>query len=249
MPNITTNSFTKLSISPSRLLLVLLAALALAPSAQATNLIQNANFEALIANPTLTASGKGGKASNLQFWTCGGPNGCALAYVLFSNTSGSAWNLDRGLHGTVPNSPLGGNFVAIDGDTRYLAGISQSISGLTIGSNYVLSFYMAAAQQRGLSGATTEWWDVSFGSRTIRSTVLNNPSQGVQPWRLETIIFQASAVTQTLTFLAGGTPNGLPPISLLDGLSLVQQSPEPGTMLMLAGGLAALVALRKKRSA
>lgn len=248
MPEITANSFRKLSNSPSGRLLVLLAAFALSPSAQATNLIQNANFELLVNNPTLTASGKGGKASNLQFWTCGGPNGCALAYVLFSNTNGSAWNRDIGMYGPVPDSPLGGNFVAIDGDTKYLASISQSISGLTVGRSYTLSFYMAAAQQKGLTGATTEWWDVSFGSQTTRSTVLTNPSRGVQPWRLQTMTFHASAVTQTLSFLAGGTPNGLPPISLLDGLSLVE-NPEPGTMLMLAGGLGALFALRKKRSA
>jgi hypothetical protein len=221
--------------------------LAFTPSAQATNLLQNADFELLKANPTLTTSGKGGKASNLQFWTCGGPNGCALAYVLFPNTNAAAWNLDRGMWGTVPNSPTGGNFIAIDGDTRYLAGISQTVNNLEIGRNYTVSFYMAAAQQRGLSGATTEWWDVTFGAQTQRSAVMTNPSQGVQPWRLQTMSFQATALTQTLTFMAGGTPNGLPPISLLDGVS-VTPNPEPGTVLLLGAGLGTVLYFRKKSS-
>jgi hypothetical protein len=164
--------------------------------------------------------------------------------LLIAGSNGSAWNGGRGLYGTIANAPLGGNAIAIDGDTAYSTTLSQVISGLVVGKNYLLSFYQAASQQVGLSGATTEQWAVTFGT-TKTSTTMNNASQSSVPWSLQTMNFTATAVQQTLTFLAQGTPNGEPPVVLLSDVSLTVV-PEPATFALTAAGLLSLALLRKK---
>jgi PEP-CTERM motif len=210
--------------------------------------------------------------SNLANWssTCQGAAGSlscgtsgTVASILYAGTkavafngNGSATNPGFGLAfpknatSTFFDSPIdstggGGKFLAIDGDPAFNASISQSVSGLSIGSTYILTFYMAAGQQKGLSGTTTEWWDVNFGAQSFRSTVLNNASQGFVPWVKQTMSFTAAANTQTLTFTAGGTPAGGPPVVLLDHVMLL--TPEPGTFLMIGVGLCALAFVGKKR--
>ena len=105
---------------------------------------------------------------------------------------------------------------------------------------------MAAAQQNGTSGATTEYWDVTFGGTTTRSTVMSDPSHDFQPWTQQTMTFLATGTSQALTFLAGGTPNGAPPVVLLDGITVTEVVPEPSSFLMMAGAMLALVAFKKR---
>ena len=61
------------------------------------------------------------------------------------------------------NSPVGGSFLAADGS--YLnRPVEQTITGMTIGQTYHLSFYWAAAQQAGYNGTTKEAWVVCIGT-------------------------------------------------------------------------------------
>ncbi|MGE3821402.1 MAG: PEP-CTERM sorting domain-containing protein [Isosphaeraceae bacterium] len=147
-------------------------------------------------------------------------------------------------------SPDGGNFVGVDGDSTIASPLMQSVSGLTVGSQYTLSFYQAAAQQEGFSGATTEKWQVTFGSESYDSTLMNTPNHGTVGWNAQSMVFTATATTQTLSFLAIGTPNGLPPFVLLDGVSLTPLNavPEPSQLISATGliGLIALGAIRRK---
>lgn len=153
------------------------------------------------------------------------------------------------------SSPDGGNFLAIDaapgggGNTNYQGSFGQTINGLTIGAKYALSFYQAAGQQNGFTGATTDWWSVTFGTQTLLSTVMSNPSQSFQPWNKQQMIFTASATSQVLTFLSQGTGAGLPPFIFLDGVSLT--TPEPSTLVYAVMGFLGLIAawrLRNKRA-
>jgi len=63
-------------------------------------------------------------------------------------------------------SPAGGNYVAIDGDANYSRTLTQTIRGLTVGKQYSIGLYQAAAQQSGFSGATTEQWQVLLGDES-----------------------------------------------------------------------------------
>ena len=134
-------------------------------------------------------------------------------------------------------SPLGGNFIAGDGAYNS-APITQSISGLSPGSVAQVSFYYAGAQQYNFNGDTTEAWNVSLGGGTAqRTATLSNVNHGFTGWQQATLSFVVTNATETLSFLALGTPNGVPPFTLLDGVS-INQVPEPSTVALMLTGLA-----------
>ena len=258
-------------------LLPAVAALALAFLAPSTvnatefNYVTNGDFETLVAGNSLGAAGgyfcKAGPTcfSNVGSWssichagsTCGG--GGTPDALLFAGTAGSAFNGNIGLYalgsnGTtpntpVPNSPTGGNFVAFDGDPAFNASISQTITGLTPGRTYMLSFWQGAAQQSGTNGATTEQWQVTFATQTRTSTLMNNVDHGWVAWNQQSMNFtvsNSSTGTEVLTFLALGGPGGLPPVVLLDGVTMTAL-PEPGAMSLAGAGLCALSLVARLR--
>jgi hypothetical protein len=144
-------------------------------------------------------------------------------------------------------SPDGGNFVAIDGDQNFSRALQQTVTGLVVGQQYNVSFYQAAAQQSGYDGATTERWQVSLGTETKLSTLMNNPNHGMVGWMSQTLSFTADATSEVLSFLAVGTPNGLPPFVLIDGITVTAQTPEPGSYALLGLGLLGIGAARWRR--
>lgn len=162
------------------------------------------------------------------------------------NAALKLWGPGTGQANGLTQSPDGNNFIASDGAYQRGA-ISQAVNNLVIGNNYFLSFYWAAAQQQGFTGATTEGWDVSFGGTTYSTPTVSTASQGFSPWRQQTFSFQATALSQTLSFLATGAPSGLPPFSLLDGVSL--QVPEPATWAIVMLGVvgAGAMSLHRRR--
>ena len=227
-----------------------LALLTLGISAQASNLVVNGSFETstsgpgqlgfntdtlpwsttgynfLFASGTADTTGSNGQFGNLQLW---GPN------------NGSA-------NGLPASSPDGGNYVAADGAFQ-VGAISQTISGLIANNSYDVSFWWAGAQQSGFTGPTTEQWQVSLGGQTQSTVVLNNASHGFTGWQSQTFTYTATSSSELLSFLAVGTPTGVPPFVLLDGVTLNASSvPEPGTItLMLGGLLGGIGALRSKK--
>ena len=146
-------------------------------------------------------------------------------------------------------SPTGGNFVGADGAYE-VGAITQTLNGLTKGSNYAVSFYWGGAQQAGYTGVTTEQWVVGFGNQTQSTAVLTNANHGFTGWIKQTFDFQATGASEVLSFLAVGTPSGEPPFSVLDGVSATDV-PEPASWAVLAAGLGLLgftLARRRARS-
>ena len=134
-------------------------------------------------------------------------------------------------------SPDGGN--AIAADAKHEVGtMYQTITGLTAGDTYAVSFYQASMQQIGYSGSYTGDWQVSFGQDALVSQTLSNPAGRTSPWTLQTLMFSATAASETLGFLAQASTGAQPPFLLLDGVS-VTDVPEPSSLSMLAlAGLA-----------
>jgi hypothetical protein len=218
------------------------ALMTLATSANATNLVANGSFT------TTTGSASGGQLGyNVAAtgWTSTGynflftPGSADTTGVTGSDGNLKLWGPGDGSANGLPGtSPDGGNYVAADGAYE-VGAISQTINGLTAGDTYAVSFYWAGAQQSGFTGLNTEQWDVSLGSQTLDTAVVDNTSHGFTGWQYETLDFTATGSNEVLSFLAVGTPSGEPPFSLLDGVSLndVTPTPEPGSFPLLFTGL------------
>jgi PEP-CTERM motif len=130
--------------------------------------------------------------------------------------------------------PGGYNEVEADGNPIFASGFNYALSGLTIGQTYTLSFYQAASQQTGFTGATTEQWIVSLGTAGLTAcigcgpfdptfgsnqstyssidatasiattTLMHTASQGMTDWNFVSVDLTADATNQLLSFLAWG---------------------------------------------
>jgi hypothetical protein len=65
-----------------------------------------------------------------------------------------------------PSPNLPGNYVEADGNPSFESGFNYTVTGLTPGQTYTLSFYQAGSQQTGFGNGlnTTEQWIVSLGT-------------------------------------------------------------------------------------
>lgn len=171
--------------------------------------------------------------------------------------------------GAIPNtSPGGGNFVVADGAVGYQVAIYQTLTSLSPGTVYAVNFWYAAGQQYAFNGTTTEGWQVSLSSTAQLTqtaangtTIQDTPAQAggglaqgaFQGWAQQTFNFTASSSSQVLTFLSLGTPSGQPPVDFLSAVSVTAAAtPEPGSLVMIGGGLlslACLIRYRRKRNA
>ena len=199
----------------------------------AAPLIVNGSFE------QTSLSTKGRFLNAVMGWTGGGN-------LTFLVTPGTATTGELPVYAGLPaTSPDGGNVIEQDGDPNFNQAFSQSVTGLSAGTTYYLSFYQAAGQQQNYTGPTTERWQVTFGGQTQVSPQYSLPQGGSGAWQSVTMRFVASAVTQTLTFLALGTPNGAPPVAFLDGVSITDV-PEPVSVALLSVGLLGLATARSR---
>ena len=223
-----------------RHLVVTAAACAIATPALAGNLVTNGSFEQ--ATLSTSTTDKTSFHNNVSGWGGG-------RSLTFLNTPGEAdGDLYLSVYGPfAATSPDGGNFVEMDGDPRYSSAITQTITGLVAGHHYAVTYYQAAGQQKGFNGATTERWDVKLGTQSKLSDKYSLVSHGVGPWEAQRAVFTATATSEVLSFLAVGTPNGKPPMSFLDGVSLQADVPEPATWAMMLAGFGVVgFALRRR---
>ena len=174
------------------------------------------------------------------------------------------------VYGPFSNPPPGGNFIQADGNPDFETSFNQTITGLTAGTEYSLSFWQAAGQQTGFSGQTTEEWLVFFGNDgfTVNcgsnpctaapvgttqediSTLMTTPSEGVIGWNEVTMNFTADAPSDVLSFLAwgdNGNTTNLPPTVFLAGVNTPAHAPEPASLSLLAVALLGLGAGRLRR--
>ena len=245
------NNFTRVSRTLRKVAVTGFAAIGLLTCAISAN-------AALITNGSFESNGGGGQLgfnTSATGWTV--PSGSTASYF-FIFGSGTAdgpgvagqygnlqlWGPGNGSANGLPaSSPDGGFFIGSDPVFQNGA-ISQTVTGLTAGDLYKLSFYWAGAQQYTFNEATTEGWQVTFGSQTQSTATVSTPNHGFSPWQLQSFNFTATSGTQVLSFLStGGPSSSIPPFALLDGVSLTQV-PEPGSWTLLLGGLGVLGGLR-----
>lgn len=213
------------------------------------NLVSNGGFEQS-AYSVSTEFGAAFGGQGVTGWRSDGADAFNLYFLPGNATTVSAVNrfndpgnkLAASFTGA---SPSGGNFVALDGDSDFSGPLTQAVSGLVAGAKYDLSFSWAATQLQNRTGDTTERLQVSLGSQTFTTPTVAIPTQGFSGWLSQVFTFTAASTTGVLSFLSIGTPAGLPPIALLDGVSLTEV-PEPATMALLAAGLAGVGLVRRR---
>jgi hypothetical protein len=156
-------------------------------------------------------------------------------------------------------SPDGGAFMLLDADPNFTGPLQQTISGLTPGAKYTLSFYWAAGELSNRKGYISSQLTGSFGGDAFATTpFLNshpyydnplNQDGDFSGWQKFSTTFTAHSGSQLLSFLAVGSPAAnLPPVALLDGVSLTAV-PEPATWALMMIGVAGLgAAARRRRS-
>lgn len=126
------------------------------------------------------------------------------------------------------------NYVEADGNPLYESGFNYTVTGLTVGETYTLSFYQAASQQTTFATSipTTEQWIVSLGTAgmvisgggpdnpiygptdvysngdpdaSIAATpLMTTPAGGLTDWNFVSVNLTADATTDILSFLAWG---------------------------------------------
>jgi hypothetical protein len=226
-------------------------------------LIINGGFESSVAgnNKQIIASADTTRYTQLDSWVtstdtdkltflfapgAGDTTGSQGRY--YDTTPFTLWGSNNGGAGptALGPSPLGGNYIAMDGDSTHNVSLTQTVSGLIIGQDYNVSFYWAAAQQQSFDGATTEKWQVSLGSQTQSTPVFSLANHGFSGWIQQTMTFTATSTSAALSFLAIGTPDGVPPFALLDGVSMIAV-PEPNAFGLIVVALLGFGWLHWKR--
>ena len=160
-------------------------------------------------------------------------------------------------------SPDGGAFMILDGDPGFAGPFQQTVNGLTVGKQYDLSFYWAGGELSNRMGFVSDQLHVTFsganafpGDTQSTAKYFNTagPTQAgsFSGWMQVDMIFTAHSTSQVLSFLSDGAPGGnLPPVALLDGVSLTEV-PEPAVwalMLLGFGGLGAAIRRRRRLAA
>lgn len=251
--------------------MVVLAGVGAAQATPVTELVTNGSFETslytvnhefstragtpTVGTPPTTQGVTGWTGTGFTLYFIAGTQATTGAITEFNDTQNY-------LRSNVILSPDGGNFVAMDGDDLSGTGgtgsvpggtVAQTINGLTVGSQYNVSFDWAGAQLQNRSGSTTERVGVQFGRDVQSTTTVNNVSGGFTGWMQQTFRFTAAATSQLLTFISYGTPVGLPPLILLDGVSVravvPAAVPEPASLAAMVAGLIGLGVLARHRRA
>jgi hypothetical protein len=212
-----------------------LAAVALLSStgALSSNLLSNGSFESPLV--PVGAFSNFATGASLDGWTVVGPQSSIVSTTFAQN-------------GISFDAQDGAQWMDLTGDgSNRSEGVQQSVATVP-GQTYQLSFWVGNVNNAGGIFGTTSTVDLEInGAATGAFTNSCTSCTARQSWDQFTTVFVASGTTTMLTFLNGDGPtdnsNGLDNIVLTGPPAA---APEPGTLALLAVGLAAALWQRRR---
>lgn len=202
-------------------------------TARAESLVVNGSLDGSIANMDVPTG-----------WTvlAGTPDTVDLT----SNVGVSGW-LSFGVAPT--ESPDGGTWVGLGINGSYIESFGQTLSGLTIGQTYTVSWQAA---NFGINNSANSY----LGSNAI-GVMLDGASIGQgaslslsSAWSTQSLTFVATSASQLLSFQLATSEKaylGIDGISVSTG-GTTPAVPEPSTWVLMAIGVAALAATRRRQA-
>ncbi len=203
------------------------------------NLVVNGSMDFADTSGTPLAPGgnyaAGADPTALTGWTFLNPGPTAEYWVAFQGQA----------------SADGGTYLGVQDLDAFLPrvnvqGITQTVSGLTVGDTYSLSFWSMSNHD---GNGFLQDWTVTFGGQTqtgLQTTPNADNSSGT--WVQSTMSFTASSTSQALTFVATYLPGSVPEMLNLDGVVLkgVSAVPEPSSWALLLAGLGGALAIARR---
>ena len=180
---------------------------------------------AAFATLAATAPALGGLIQNPSFET---PSVSPSQLFFNGQTIGAGWEVLSGNTAYIitddagqGTTPFGRQFLEVHFDT-----VGQTLSGLSVGSSYVLSYYATAQSNANYFGAGNITANVG-GVTDVFSYSLtgNNPYGTALPWTHRELTFVATAPSELLTFSGSGAMN-FRPLGAFDNVSIAAV-PEP----------------------
>jgi uncharacterized protein DUF642/PEP-CTERM motif-containing protein len=217
------------------------ASLLVAASSAQANLLTNGSFELPPVVPGSFTTFPAGSALILG-WTVLGPAGTNVAIVSGSfSQNGVSFPAQEGIQ-----------WLDLTGlSSNSTEGVSQDVT-TTVGNRYQLSLHVGNTTGGGIFG-TTSTVNVFLNGIPTFIDVNDTVSADTLNWEQFTHTFIASGALTTLAFQNGDpsndNSNGLDNVVLLDLGPAVSPVPEPGTLALLAIGLATFGMARKRKRA
>ncbi len=210
----------------------------------AVSVIQRNPGQIVIANPSFEGSTNEtwvypGYITNIGGWNTTGQTGVNTANGPFAD------------NGTIPDGSQVG-FLQNNNASTAAASLSQTLTGLSVGTTYQLKFFYNARSSAGItSGAGNPTMDVSLGGVPLASGQTITPVGTGNPYYTFTGDYTATS-TSALLSVANGAPFGSganDSTLLVDNFSLapVTAIPEPASLALLGVGAMGLL-LRKRRN-
>ncbi len=151
---------------------------------------------------------------------------------------------------SAPASPNGGTFVIVEASTAAVEGFSQTITGLTPGASYKITFFQSQVALTTTGAPLTalftdpSQWSVSFSGTTILSPLESFTGLGTQTWTPVSLAgFTAGSDSEVLEFTSVLPVGSTQAYLGIDGIE-VQQIPDPSSLALLAFTSLGLVSRR-----